>query len=489
MPPRALPAAIIRTSIRLLLPILLLAYVVTGTYHTIKPLPQGLNYAGPLRPVQDVRFLADYTFIDPQGQRRMDQQIFDEFIRLISQARRLIVLDMFLLNDFQGPEPERHRLLANELTQALISRKRTVPDLQVLVITDPLNTVYGGRRSPHLQALEEAGIQVILTDLSRLRDSNPSWSALWRLCCEWMGNDPDAGWLPNPLATREHVTLRSYLALVNFKTNHRKTLLVDQGREWVGLVTSGNAHDASSAHGNTALRFSGPAALDLLETELAVTRMSGHEPGFDLPTATRQQDNGGPRVQVLTESRILQAVLVAINGAGSGDQISIAQFYFSHRELLEALREARKRGVHIRVLLDPNKDSFGRDRNGAPNRQTALELHRAGIPVRWCDTHGEQCHSKMMLLNRTNGSAELILGSANYTRRNLNNYNLETNLRVLAPDANNETVIQDALTLFENRWQNEADRHFSVPYREYADASRLRYLQYRLMEFSGWGTF
>jgi len=47
----------------------------------------------------------------------------------------------------------------------------------VVVISDPVNTVYGGVESKHFAALEEAGVPTVLTRLDRLRDSNPSYSA------------------------------------------------------------------------------------------------------------------------------------------------------------------------------------------------------------------------------------------------------------------------------------------------------------------------
>ena len=66
-----------------------------------------------------------------------------------------------------------------------------------------------------------------------------------------------------------------------------------------------------------------------------------------------------------------------------------------------------ERGATLRVILDPNRDAFGREKNGIPNRQAAWDLHEAGIPVRWCATEGadageiflEQC-GKLNLLAR-----------------------------------------------------------------------------------------
>ncbi|MFO7594025.1 MAG: phospholipase D-like domain-containing protein, partial [Pseudomonadota bacterium] len=351
----------------------------------------------------------------------------------------------------------------------------------------PFNTLYNGVESSLLERLKAAGVKVVLTDLTRLRDSNPSWSALWRIVFRWLGNSPDGGWLPSPVGP-EKVGLRTYLTLLNFNANHRKTFVADQGDSWVGLVTSGNPHDASSAHDNVALRFSGAAALDLLQTERAVSHFSGN--AFpDEPEAPQAEvvEPDGMRLQVITESRIREALLRAIDGAKPGDAIDIAVFYLSHRGIVQAIRAAQERGVALQVLLDPNEDAFGRKKNGIPNRQVALELSEAGVPVRWCDTHGEQCHSKFLMLRRADGEAELILGSANFTRRNLDDYNLETSVRLLARQ--DSEVMAQAQQWFEQYWHNTPERQLTVEYEAYRDPSRRRYWFYRFMEASGWSTF
>ena len=55
----------------------------------------------------------------------------------------------------------------------LIARKQAQPAISILLITDPINEVYGGARSPLLDELRRAGIDVVVTDLEKLRDSNP----------------------------------------------------------------------------------------------------------------------------------------------------------------------------------------------------------------------------------------------------------------------------------------------------------------------------
>lgn len=476
---------------RRLLAAALLAWAASSAYQAFKPLPAGVSMAGPLRTAREVALLTDVTWVDAAGRRHSEQRVFDETLRLIGQAERAVVADQFLFNDFAADAGGvRHRRLSEELAQALIARKRERPQLRAVLITDPINTLYGGLPSPRLQALRAAGVEVVTTDLKPLRAPNPAWSGLWRLCCAWAGNDAEGGWLANPLGPGR-VTLRSWLSLFNLNANHRKTLVVDQGEDWTALVASANPHDASSLHGNLALRFSGPAALDVLASERAVVALSGAAWPQGLPATAPAPSivdaTSAPRVQVLTEGRIRDALAAALDGARSGDRIDIAVFYFSHRGLIASVVAAHRRGVAVRVLLDPNEDAFGRKKNGVPNRQVGAELQRAGVPVRWCDTHGEQCHAKLLLRRGRDGRAELIAGSANYTRRNLDDYNLESSARVLA-DAD-APVAQQAAAYFEQAWGNLDGRRISADYPRYADDSAWRRLYYRFGEATGLSSY
>lgn len=474
-----------------LLGLWLVAYVISAVYQVYKPLPEGLNVATPLRNAAQLEFLADYTYLDAQGQRQQQQVIFDQVLAMVNQAKRMIIVDMFLFNDYVGASKAQHRDLSAQLSNALIARQKAEPDIQISVITDPINTVYGGQTASQLKNMQQAGIQVVETNLKPLRASNALWSGFWYLCCQWYDNNPQAGWLPNPLG-KDPITLRSYLTLFNFKANHRKTLITDAPDGWQALVTSANPHNASSWHGNVALRFSGQAALDVLETERAVAGLSQVDVPFIVTAPAKPLQAGQPQLQVLTEGKIRDALLNTITQAQAGDTLDIAIFYISHRPLIQALKQAQQRGVKIRLLLDPNEDAFGRKKNGIPNRQVALELTQAGVPVRWCNTHGEQCHSKFLLKTHTSQApnirtAELILGSANFTRRNLNNLNLETNVRVLAQL--NDPVMAQAQAYFERVWSNPNGQNFSIDYAKYKDDSRLKYWWYRFSEWSGLSTF
>ena len=472
-----------RHYVSVLIGLLTLGYLSSAVYHTYKPLPEGLDFTGKLRHAE-VKFIADQTYMDAQGKQQQQHHIFDEMLKMIDEAQTTIVLDMFLFNQEVGESTLLQRQLTQQLTETLILKHGVQPNIEIKVITDPINSVYGGVMPQHYQKLRAAGINVIETDLTPLRASNPLWSGFWYICCQGLGNNVEKGWLPNPFGN-EKITLRSYFNLFNFKANHRKTLVVDTAQGWKALVTSANPHDGSSRPSNVALIVTGNTAIDVLKTEQAVGRMSKG----DIPmviVGEFEAEKSLPQVQLLTEKAIYQATLTLIKTAKPQQQIDLAMFYLSERQIVKALIAAHQRGVKLRVLLDPNKDAFGRQKNGIPNRQVASELNAAGITVRWCNTQGEQCHSKMIIKHDA-AQAELILGSANFTARNLKNYNLESDLRVLG--AAKAPVFNDANQYFDTAWSNLDGKNMSVAYSQYADESQLKYALYRLMEWSGLSTF
>jgi phosphatidylserine/phosphatidylglycerophosphate/cardiolipin synthase-like enzyme len=466
--------------------LLLLIYLASFAFGLLRPLPAGLDFEGPWRPVSHVRFLADSTWLDPDGNQHNEREIFDAAFAMIDRAERLIVTDFFLVNRFAGQAGDGYRPLSGQLVDALVAEKRSRAELQAVLITDPFNDLYDGVQQPLFQTLERAGVEVVETDLTQLRDSNPAWSAAWRICCRWFGNGHNGGWLPNPVGEGA-VTLRTYLTLLNFKANHRKTLAVDGARGLEGLITSANPHDASSRHDNIAFSFDGPAVLDLLETERSVVAFSTDRVPDWTKNRAAPPDVVTTRVRILTEAAIREAALDMLESSQDGEAVDLLMFYLSHRAIVRGLIDAHERGVDVRVLLDPNEDAFGRKKNGVPNRQVAWELHDAGIPVRWCNTRGEQCHGKMLVRHPASGRHEILAGSANFTRRNLDNFNLETNLQIRA--ASNSELMRTVRDFFEERWSNTTNRIHSLPYEQYADHSRLRYWQYRLMEATGLSTF
>jgi len=456
------------------------------TFHLVKPLPAGVSIAGPTRPASGMEFLYDLTY-DLEGKPGVEQRIFDRVLSMIDSAEEFVVIDMFLFNGEHGRERE-YRPLSSELAGHLLTRKASNPGLEAVFITDEINNVYGAYTSAELARLQAAGIQVITTRLNRLRDSNPAYSAGWRMLASWFGT-AGPGWLPHPLSsTGPKVTARVYLKLLNFKANHRKLIVTDKEC----LVTSANPHDASSFHSNIAFAGAGPICADLLAAERAVASFSGGVvegwPTFVAENDPETQAAGQGTVQVVTEGKILEAFLRDVGAAGTGDSVDLAMFYLSERQVVEALLGADGRGASVRLILDPNQDAFGREKGGIPNRQVARELVNRSdgrITVRWYDTHGEQFHTKLIVVTRGD-SVTIMGGSANLTRRNIDDYNLEADLRFALP---REAPLALAVADYYRRIFGNEVGVSTVPFDVYRDDSWVKRALYRLEEFTGFCLF
>lgn len=467
--------------------IIMLWLIAVGIFQIYKPLPAGIDYTGDLRWISadSVTFLYDLTY-EKDGARIHEQYIFDRIFSHIRGAQEYILIDMFLFNSYLGNAGSSFRSLSKELVDNLINAKERKPDIRIDVITDPINTVYGGNTSPEIFKLRNHGINVIISHLKPLRDSNPIYSCLWRTFIQWFGNS-SGGWFPHPFsANASDVTLRSYLDMINFKANHRKIFLADSGDSFVSVITSANPHDASSSHSNVALEVRGGIAIDLYSTEKGIASFSGGE--LSQSGITENYDERDLLVQVLTEDAIHRKIIDEVNSTKSGDNIRIAMFYLSERNSVRALISAAIRGVDIHIILDPNKDAFGYKKTGIPNRSVAHELLRKTnnkIKVRWYNTMGEQFHSKLVNIEHGDEST-IILGSANLTRRNLRNYNLE--LDVILKGKTNNPVFTDSRRWFDRIWHNR-DGIYTTSYDTYKDDSFIKFIIYNIQERLGLSSF
>ena len=129
-----------------------------------------------------------------------------------------------------------------------------------------------------------------------------------------------------------------------------------------------------------------------------------------------------------------------------------------------------------------------KQKNGIPNREVADTLITKGdgnTSIKWCDTHGEQCHAKMLLVKH--GSVHsMLLGSANFTRRNIGGYNLESDIALRSTST--FPVWQEASAYFDSLWNNSKGS-FSTGYESYKDDSKFKKVVAWIMENTGLGTF
>lgn len=442
--------------------VLAIMYVLVIIWHTYKPLPEGISYEGEMHELENVEMLYDLSFAqDKKGTNTEHHlEIFDEVYTLIDEAEDFIVIDFFLFDNYNDQKIE-FPAVSETLTERLLEKKKENPDMPIYFITDPLNTGYGSYESQFLDSLEEAGIEIIITDLDKLRDSMPLYSGFYRVIFQWFDTE-GGGWVPNAMSSdAPELSLTSYLKLLNIKANHRKVIITDKE----AIVSSANPHNASGLHGNMAFKVSGAIINDLLEAEEAVSKYSG---GPEFPRIDAADETGPYQAQYLTEKRIQDALLKDIAKAKDGDVIRLGMFYIAQPAVIDALEKAAKRGVDVRMILDPNENAFGTEKTGLPNRPVVNEiLENSGnkIEVRWYNVVVGQYHTKTMMI-KTAEETYIYGGSANYTERTLDNYNLESDIRIIAP--NDSELTGNVTDYFDMLWDNE-DALYTLDVEEYQD--------------------
>jgi phosphatidylserine/phosphatidylglycerophosphate/cardiolipin synthase-like enzyme len=458
---------------RIFLAAIAAAWLITAFWQASKPMPPGTRIQTPgveLAP-SEITFLADTTAADAYGHPVISQTIFDQMLAVVRGARTFIVLDYFLFNG--EPEPEAPpaaplRALSRELRDALIEQHRAHPALKVLFVTDAINTGAGGVPSNDFAMLRASGVDVVITDRRRLRDASYLCAYLWRVT---MGHGQGVGRLES--------------------ANHRRTLVADDGHGGlIGIIGSADPRDASSAFSNVAVRLRGALLAPLVASEVAIARFSGWRGELAAPVPVREPSAaaahaGTVRASIATEGAIRASLLEHIDGAGRGDEIDIAMYHIGDRGIIDALLAANSRGARVRLILEPDKNS--EDTASIPNGPVASELVTASddaVRVRWYRSHGEQFHSKLVLIY---GAARFwaTLGSADLTRRNLADYDLNAN--VALEGARAAPIAAQMSDYFETLWSNHAAQgiEYTADFAVYADPSQARYWLYRLMDWSG----
>lgn len=483
-----------------------------------KDLPVGTNLSSPAYPYSTAELLIDRTMWDADsGSYVRQHRIFETILSEIASAETFVIADFFLWNPWKGAIESSGDLrpLANELAVALIEKRIQNPDIPILVITDPINRIYGDHAPDFYQRMADAGIPVVYTALDQLPDSNKLYAPqawFWSKFLPGEKSD-DQRLIPNPFDSEgEKLTLAQFARLLYFKANHRKVLVTGQsGGQTRVLMPTFNPADGSANHSNIGLLVDGTVARFAAGSELSVARWSSVESkniqgGLSTEAAKAISDienylsafpeaaparPGLPAAAYRSEQAIRDEIIEQFEEATSETRIDIAMFYLSDRKLIKALKRSIERGAVVRLLLDANRDAFGREKNGIPNRMVAAELLKLSdeheVTVRWAATHGEQFHSKVLRISGPDQEI-LFLGSANWTRRNIGNLNLESNLLL-----SNARAINMAFDgYFNSIWDNGSGFQESLPYKDLAETGwslKLKAVLYRFQEWSGASTF
>jgi hypothetical protein len=420
------------------LSVLLLAWLSLVFWNSAKPLPPGTHIASQVARLSEAD--VDFMYATPRHPDVLAQEM-----SAIDHAEQLIVLDRSPVN--------------RELAQSLLARKRLRPHLKIVLVTDPGNEAFGGTPSQTLASLEEAGIIVARVRLDRLRDSNPLYSGLWRLVFGWWSDPFDE--------TPGHATLPAWSRRQNFKADQRQLVVADDGSGgWTSVVAPAGA--------TAGLVLRGSLARPMIAGELDVAAWSADDDRLPSRPPMDGRGVGSIDARFLTEGAIETALLDAIGATGGGDEISIAVQNLSDRRLIAAALRAAARGARLQVLLA---------RNRMPNQAVAGELLRDGggnIEIRWCPAEAAAPLPNLLVV-RHRADLWMNLGSANFTRRNLGDLNLESSVELRMPA---RAAPARAVTgYFSKLWSSaSADADF-------ADQSSAAYWRYRFAEATGLSSF
>jgi phosphatidylserine/phosphatidylglycerophosphate/cardiolipin synthase-like enzyme len=476
-----------------------------------------------------IRLLIDSTAWDEDSQVRViRQEIFDEILAMIDRADSFIYVDLFLWNPWQGSIPEQHRQLSNELAEALIEKKRSNRAIDIIVLSDPINRIYGGHEPEFFKDMAKMGIPVVFTDLTRLPDSNLVYAPYWQQMEKVLTGSTLGEWSSRPRMTNPfmkggaEISALQFGKMLLFKANHRKVVITGSSEHGLEMVVGSlNPADGSSAHSNMALAVRGDVVYEALKSELDIVRWctekkknvivgatsaarykadSIEKMADQLLTGTGADSDAVSisfpvlsSVQWLTEGAIADGIVELLQKANSHSEVRIAMFYLSQGNVVDAIAKAARRGASVRIVMDANRDAFGMKKVGVPNRPVAGRLMRLArdhdIQVRWADTHGEQFHTKAMsIVHRNPGDSAFITGSANWTRRNLSDLNLEANLVV----RNAPETTQQFNTWFDTIWENKDGLSYTLPYEAWEEKGFKGVLKkglYHFQEKYGAGTF
>jgi hypothetical protein len=411
-------------------------------WNSVKPLPPGTHVSS--LPARLAESQVDFIDDSHRGESLKRE------IEAVGRAEQLIVLD-------QCP-------LAHELTRQLLLRKRQRPNIKIMLVTDPRNEVYGGTPAQTLSTLEAAGIIVARTRLTRLRDSNPLYSSVWRLSVGWWSDPFDE--VPG------EITLSSTLRRRNLKADQRQLLVADDGAGgWTSIVLSASATGGgvpvSAGIANVGLEIRGQLARDIVASELRIAAWSTDDDRLPAAPPFESRGVGTIDARFLTEGATHTALRDVIAVAGNGDSIDVVVGAFDDRQMIDAMLRAAARGARLQLLLGSDSPR---------TRAAAGELvHNAAgnIEVRWQTAEIEARYA----LIRHRSDVWIDLGSANFTRRGLDDLDLEADIELHMPAR--AAPARAALDLFERAWSSAA------AYADRADESTATYWRYRLADATG----
>ena len=513
----------------------------TVSCSTIKTPPLGINYESPIRETENAEFHYDLTYLDKDGNIQYDRNLWDATYKVIDNAKDYLIVEMFLFNDLYNKDKEHFPEFAKEYTERLVKKQKENPNLKVYILADENNNFYGAFEHPFITSMKNAGINVIIVDIFKLKDTFPWYSPFWRTFIKPMGNPQNKGWITNFYGDMwPKLTIRNLLRALNVKADHKKVFL----NEKEVVVSSANIHDPSYFHENIAIYTDGPIVKDVLHNLQLVAKFSDSEINVDgsdrrmenimnsgsndktetdektLNSENQKENNVKQinneeneqnvkektsinseknsitdteghtyKIQYLTEGAIGKHLDEDIDSLKAGDELLMGMYFLADKGVIDRLIKASNRGVKIRIIFDRSRDAFGMSTNGLPNKPVSKKLKKktkGKIEIKWYFTNNEQYHTKITLMKKTDGNVIINAGSANLIKKNIRGYIMDANFRILTTQ--DSKISKDVYTYFDRLWENK-DGLFTLNFDDEPTTGGFSDFMYKILDATQLGSF
>jgi phospholipase D endonuclease domain protein len=522
-------------------------YLIAGTIaftvscSTIKTPPLGINYESPIRETENAEFHYDLTYLDKDGNIQYDRNLWDATYKVIDNAKDYLIVEMFLFNDLYNKDKEHFPEFAKEYTERLVKKQKENPNLKVYILADENNNFYGAFEHPFITSMKNAGINVIIVNIFKLKDTFPWYSPFWRTFIKPMENPQNKGWITNFYGDMwPKLTIRNLLRALNVKADHKKVFL----NEKEVVVSSANIHDPSYFHENIAIYTDGPIVKDVLHNLQLVAKFSDSEINVDgsdrrmenimnsgsndktetdektLNSENQKENNVKQinneeneqnvkektsinseknsitdteghtyKIQYLTEGAIGKHLDEDIDSLKVGDELLMGMYFLADKGVIDRLIRAANRGVKIRIIFDRSRDAFGMSTNGLPNKPVSKKLKKktkGKIEIKWYFTNNEQYHTKITLMKKTDGNVIINAGSANLIKKNIRGYIMDANFRILTTQ--DSKISKDIYEYFDRLWENK-DGLFTLNFDDEPTTGGFSDFMYKILDATQLGSF
>ena len=448
---------------------------------------------------------------------------------------------MFLFNDLYNKDKEHFPEFAKEYTERLVKKQKENPNLKVYILADENNNFYGAFEHPFITSMKNAGINVIIVNIFKLKDTFPWYSPFWRTFIKPMENPQNKGWITNFYGDMwPKLTIRNLLRALNVKADHKKVFL----NEKEVVVSSANIHDPSYFHENIAIYTDGPIVKDVLHNLQLVAKFSDSEINVDgsdrrmenimnsssndktetdektLNSENQKENNVKQinneeneqnvkektsinseknsitdteghtyKIQYLTEGAIGKHLDEDIDSLKAGDELLMGMYFLADKGVIDRLIKAANRGVKIRIIFDRSRDAFGMSTNGLPNKPVSKKLKKktkGKIEIKWYFTNNEQYHTKITLMKKTDGNVIINAGSANLIKKNIRGYIMDANFRILTTQ--DSKISKDIYEYFDRLWENK-DGLFTLNFDDEPTTGGFSDFMYKILDATQLGSF